>query len=124
ARLIDRSDVPDTGAGNPAYLDIGAFELLRPGSVSGIVFEDRDANGFRAIGEPALSGWTVFADLNDNGVPDPGEPTAVTDASGQYRLDALESGEQVVRLVVPGGWGQASPAAGFHRAVVEPDAVT
>jgi len=30
------------------------------------------------LGEPALAGQTLFLDLNDNGILDPGEPTATT----------------------------------------------
>src|SRR5262245_51928311 len=55
-------------------------------TVAGTEFEDVNANGVRDVGEAGAAGWTVFADLDNNGVLGPGEPFAVTDAAGNYRL--------------------------------------
>ena len=40
------------------------------------------------VSEGYLSGATVFADLNTNGIVDAGETTTSTDASGNYSIDA------------------------------------
>ena len=37
-----------------------------------------DGDGVQDPSEPGLGGWTVFGDVNDNGVLDPGEPSTVT----------------------------------------------
>ena len=39
--------------------------------------------------EPGLADWTVFLDLNNDGVADPSEPTALTNASGEYSFISL-----------------------------------
>ena len=38
-----------------------------PGSISGTVYEDADADGIRDAGEAGLADWTVYQDLNGNG---------------------------------------------------------
>lgn len=45
-----------------------AFDI--PGTISGTVYRDDDADGTRDAGEPGLSGWSVYRDLNNNGVQD------------------------------------------------------
>lgn len=52
-----------------------------------------------------LKGASVFLDVNGNGLADPGEPTATTDDSGRYRLDASTVSASVggMRVIVTGG---------------------
>ncbi len=45
----------------------------------------------------------MYLDLNNNGVFDPAEPTAVTDANGNYSFTSLASGTYTVRQVLLGG---------------------
>src|SRR5690606_30830576 len=40
----------------------------------------------------------IFADRNDNGLPDDGEPFALTDVDGSFSLEQLGSDDQIVRL--------------------------
>ena len=54
---------------------------------SGRFVEDVDGDGALEPGEPALSGWTVFADRNNNGSVDAEETSEVTDALGNYGLN-------------------------------------
>jgi len=52
-----------------------------------------------------LKDATVFLDLNDNGVYDSGEPTALTDASGAYSFNAASadiSAHAVIAIATPG----------------------
>ncbi|MEX0677546.1 MAG: proprotein convertase P-domain-containing protein [Pirellulales bacterium] len=58
-----------TGRGTPKA-HLVAASLVGEGSVTGTVFEDVNGNG-TLDGEPALGGWTVYADLNENGAFDP-----------------------------------------------------
>src|SRR5262249_44126507 len=58
-----------------------------PSSIQGTIYNDANANGVKDVGEAGVAGWTVFLDLNRNGALDSSEPTAVTDANGQYNLD-------------------------------------
>lgn len=57
--------------------------------------------------EPGLAGVSLYVDLNNNGVFDGGEPTAVSDKDGNYSITAtLNNGSYSVREVVPAGYKQ------------------
>ncbi len=47
----------------------------------------------------ALAGRTVFVDLKGDGMLDPGDPSAVTDANGDYQITGLAIGSYKVRVV-------------------------
>jgi VCBS repeat-containing protein len=81
------------------------------GVVSGVKFEDLDLDGTRDPGEQGLPGWTIYADLNNNGRPDANEPSAVTGADGSYSL-TVPSGTHSIREVPQAGWEQTGPRAG------------
>ena len=92
------------------------------GEAEGTVFNDEDGDGARDAAESGLTGWTVFADLNDNSLPDIGEPSAVTreddpstplvDEAGRYLLNRLRPGEYLIRISHPASrdFEQTSPA--------------
>ena len=65
------------------------FGTVQFGSISGVVYNDANANGTQDTGEAGISGRTVFIDANNNGALDTGETSVVTDANG--RLHLLES---------------------------------
>lgn len=73
-------------------------------AVSGAVFADVNQNGVRDPGEAGLPGWTVFVDLHATGVPAADDPTAVTAADGSYSISAVPSGTYLVRLVQQPGF--------------------
>lgn len=83
-------------------------------TVAGTEFEDVNANGVRDVGEAGVAGWTVFADLDNDGLLGAGEPFAVTDANGNYRLlvdVGVQPSFRVMEQARP-GWGQTfDPAA-------------
>lgn len=83
------------------------------GSISGKVWNDVNGDGSSA-GEPGLSGWTVFIDQNSDGLIDPGEPTAVTGAIGDYTLSNVPIGSNLVREVTPIGWQATAPGTGMQ----------
>ncbi|NJL55730.1 hypothetical protein HC928_11430 [bacterium] len=68
--------------------------------------------------EPVLSGTTIYLDLNENGILDPGEPSQVSDDNGMYEFDGLASGTYVVREQIPEGYQQTFPVDGVHRVTV------
>ena len=101
-------NLPNGGAIDSA--DFGVWQK-HDASISGSVFADRDKDGLRGATEPGLAGITVYLDLNDNGIADTGEPSAVTgkdlfytpavDESGTYAFTSLTAGTYKVREIVP-----------------------
>ncbi len=97
-------------------INVEGGEVL-PGSISGLKWRDDNGNGVQDNGEPGLDGVTIFIDIDENGVPTPGEPVAVTANGGFYTLSNLEPTTlfaYLVREVVPAGATQTFPASGFH----------
>ena len=88
--------------------------------ITGLKYDDQNADGTRDAGEPGLPGWTVYVDRDNDGVADAGEPSAVTDASGNFRfvlppLPANDPVEVTVREVGRAGWRQTAPGGtGAH----------
>jgi subtilisin-like proprotein convertase family protein len=58
-------------------VDFGNMPL--PGSISGIKWNDRDADGVRDESEPAIAGWTIFLDEDLDGEFDRSEETYESD---------------------------------------------
>ena len=82
------------------------------GEIRGAQFSDLDGDAAWDTGEPALSGWEVYLDVNLNGHWDSGEPKTVTDANGAYALTGLGGGAYSVAEVPQAGWNQTAPASG------------
>lgn len=82
------------------------------GSISGLKFNDLNANSVRDATEPTLSNWQIYLDLNGNGRPEPGEPTTLTNPQGNYTFANLPAGNYLVREVLQPGWVQTTPNPG------------
>jgi subtilisin-like proprotein convertase family protein len=68
-----------TGLGSPkADLVVGG---LIGSTISGTVFFDANSNGVQDNGESGLAGWTIFDDLNTDGVLTPAVQTTVASAN-------------------------------------------
>lgn len=80
-------------------------------AVTGVAFQDGNGDGSRGKDDGPAVGRRIYADENDNGAFDAGEPTAFTDAAGRYLLRGLAAGGSVVvRQALPSGWRQTTPA--------------
>ncbi len=90
------------------------FANLTPeaSDVSGTVFNDLDGNGLRGATEPALSGWQIYVDLNEDGSLTAGEPVTTSAADGSYTLFAVPRGIQMISQVPDAHWRTNSPAGG------------
>jgi uncharacterized protein YkwD len=88
-----------------------------PGWATGTVFRDRNGNGIRDAGEGAIAQWRVFVDLNNDGVWKKGEPFALTNARGIYRLK-LAAGNYTIRAVARKGFANTSPATGEYSVTI------
>ncbi|NLF30307.1 MAG: hypothetical protein GX591_05390 [Planctomycetes bacterium] len=90
--------------------------------IHGVKWDDLDNDGLRDPGEPALAGWTIYLDANENDRLDwtdgdgdgrwdsgEGERFTTTDTSGGYVLDGLPFGDHVVSEVARPDWQQSFP---------------
>src|SRR5438105_9912600 len=82
-------------------------------TISGTKFNDADGNGRRdLLVDTGLGNWTIYADLNNNGTPDAGEPSDVTDGRGGYSLtvSVLRATAVHVREIGQANWRVSFPA--------------
>jgi hypothetical protein len=101
-----------------ATLDTGVdFRDTTKILVSGAVFDDINGDGKQDDGETGLAGWTVYADLNNDGIFEPTENSKITDASGNFSFVGLSPGAYIFRVVAPKGWHQTFPAKNFGQHV-------
>jgi hypothetical protein len=78
-------------------------------AITGHIFNDAIGSGVFYTGESAVAGVTVFADLNGSSQIEPGDPTGVTDANGDYSISGLASGVSFyVGQLVPSGFRQTT----------------
>ncbi len=75
--------------------------LFAPGSLSGTVFLDQNADGVKLAGDTSLAGLTVQL-LDSTGTPIAGK-TATTDASGNYSFTGLVPGSYAIAITAPAG---------------------
>jgi hypothetical protein len=94
------------------------FGLLVPGSISGIVFNDDDANGLQDVGESGAAGQTVYIDANANNVLDVNELSVTTGVGGSYSFDDLPPGSYSIRIDAPVGATVTTPAGGEFNLVL------
>lgn len=92
------------------------FYNYRQGIISGYKWEDTNADGQltctegeeASICEDKLSGWTIFLDINGDGILNNEEPSTTTDGDGNYHFD-VDPGTYSVCEVVKPGWQQTYP---------------
>jgi hypothetical protein len=81
---------------------------VQVGWVTGTVFRDRNGNGIKDHGEGGLGRFRVYADLNDDGLWERGEPSVLTNSRGNFRI-ALPPGSYVFRDVSKAGMIETTP---------------
>lgn len=97
---------------------LGELTIVPPtSSISGLIWEDLNADGVRTANEPGLAGIVVYLDANRNGQRDAGEATQATVANdpntpaneaGGYQFSHLFSGDYEVRVDLPLGQSQTT----------------
>jgi len=87
-------------------------------TVAGAVYDDTDQSGTRGTGEGGIAAARVYADLDDDGVLDVGEPATSTSSNGGYSLQipVPDGPVRVVKLrtIAPAGWAALAPADGVR----------
>ncbi len=90
-----------TGLGTPVANTL-VPDLAGVAAVSGRVFRDLNGNGAFDSADTPVAGATVYLDLGNTGTPSATDPTAVTDAYGNYSFTDLPGGlTGTVRLEYP-----------------------
>jgi hypothetical protein len=97
-----------------SHLDLANTQLAL---ISGTVFVDADGNGARSASEPGRTNQIVFLDLNNDGVLQPNEPTAVTDSAGAFAF-TVNPGSYVVRLQPFSDFTITTPAGGVYDVAI------
>ena len=94
--------------------------------IVGNVFNDANADGALSPGETGLAGWQVYLDLNNKDQLQTGDPTATTDAAGNYQFSGLAAGSYIVRVAPQLGWRQTTLTVDWaqHVAVAQAQTVT
>jgi hypothetical protein len=79
------------------------------GKIYGEKFNDKNGNNHDDDGEEDLSGWTMFIDLDNDGILDAGERSTTTNSDGDYSFNNLMPGEYRVCEVQQTGWYSSLP---------------
>jgi hypothetical protein len=87
---------------------------VKSGVISGYAFNDVNANGVNDPGDKRLANVRVYIDANKNGKLDTGEPSTLTDSSGNYAFKGLNAGTFRVAQVLKSGYRRTTPASGFY----------
>jgi len=82
------------------------FGNWAPASITGVKFEDLDADGVFDDDEPTLQGWRIYVDYDGDGMYDVGEPTDLTDEDGVYEITGITPGTYAVKEVLETDWHQ------------------
>ena len=98
-----------TNGTNATNLSFG--NVLATGNISGVKFNDFNANGRIDPGEPPIANTQVYIDLNNNNRVDPGEASTFTDLQGNYSFRNVPVGTYVLREVLQPGFIQTTPLA-------------
>jgi SdrD B-like protein/uncharacterized protein DUF4214 len=76
--------------------------------ISGQKFHDLNGDGVKDPCEPGLEGWTIFLDMDADGVLDDQEPRTTTDINGNFTFAGLPLGKYRVREVQQCGFTQTT----------------
>lgn len=123
--VIEDEELHNEGTLDAWQLNIyGTEEVIPPepppeasqGDISGTKWQDDNGDGMMNNDEPYVEGVWIYADIDNDGRIDIGEPAAVTDEFGRYALNGLATGVYTIREVMSPGWHQVYPGGdGSHQ---------
>ena len=97
---------------NASIGNINFGNVFFVGSISGLKYNDLNANSVRDATDPPLANWQIYIDLNANGRLDANEPNTFTNPQGNYTFANVSPGRYLVREVPQPGWAQTTPNPG------------
>jgi len=80
-----------------------------PADISGQIENDRDDTSTRTANDRPLANVRVYLDTNGSGTYNNGEPTALTDTSGNFTISAAPVGTFKLREEVPANFRESFP---------------
>jgi hypothetical protein len=83
-------------------------------SISGMVFNDANADGVRQASEAGLARQRVYLDANFNGRFERGEASQLTKTGGTYAFAGLGAGIYRVRVEIPQNNRQTPPGLSYY----------
>ncbi|MDB5326497.1 MAG: putative Ig proteinputative calcium-binding proteinFG-GAP repeat protein, partial [Phycisphaerales bacterium] len=95
---------------SPAPSPISAPSPAGTASIAGVLFRDNNQNGKFDRGDGVGRGAMVYLDLDDDGVKDANEPSAIADSSGKFTFKNLVAGKYRVRQMLAKGTVDSTPA--------------
>jgi hypothetical protein len=89
------------------------------GGIMGRKWHDMNRDGNSGPGEPGLPEWTIWLDVNQNGVYDASDLQTQTNPIGVYSFSGVNPGSYIVGEMLQSGWNQTFPAGnGMHTVTV------
>ena len=79
------------------------------GNISGLKFNDTNANGRLDPNEFGLPNFTIYLDINNNGSLDFNEPTNITNSFGGYLFNNIPANTYTIREIQQPGFNQTTP---------------
>jgi uncharacterized protein (DUF2141 family) len=120
--------VPLTAKSNVTTLNFGLAPgtvippTITPTVVTGLVYGDANKSNTKDGSETGISGVTIFADTNGNGLLDSTEAKTTTTTTGAYTLSIPALGGAVfsatLRVVLPSGYTQQTPTTNYTVSVL------
>ncbi|GAB5401791.1 MAG: Ig-like domain-containing protein [Aureliella sp.] len=101
------------GVNDTATVNFG-FESLDT-SITGVKWNDANADGLRDAGETGLAGIWIYIDEDGDNRIDIGEPATQTDENGAYSLNFPGPGTYTIREVIEPGFQQTFPGPAFDN---------
>jgi hypothetical protein len=105
-RLCDcPGELSSTGVVNGGEIEDYPISISSSGgSISGLMWYDKNADGIVGDDEQRLEGLNVWVDLNSNGLQDPMEPSAKSDSNGAYVIESVPDGTVFVKPEIKTSW--------------------
>lgn len=116
--LVYAEDAQTFGPSNGGSLAAGdVVTLSREGtaSISGRVFDDKNATGFFDGDDEGVSGFRVFLDKDFDGVLDGDEVSKPVSSTGTYTFSDLDAGTYRVTQVPRADWRTSFPGEGYYE---------
>jgi protocatechuate 3,4-dioxygenase beta subunit len=86
------------------------FGVARTATVSGTKFNDIAGNGIKDGSDGALAGFEFWIDYDNDSAVDAGEPSATSDAAGNWAITTARAGSWTLREVPNGAYACTRPS--------------